>query len=143
MRRCLIALLVALCGPALALQEGITPAGHRYATGGVSAAEQAQLRARPREFTLWVVTVARRSGAWLSDVQVTVSDARHQVVFDGSLDGPWLLLDLPDGRYDVQARLGSQWQTRATLVHAGQRQQEVFRFDVASDVLPPAERSAP
>jgi hypothetical protein len=132
------------CGNALATQEGTTAAGYHFATGGVSSTERAELRARRGEFTLWISTAARRSGALLGDVQVTVSDARHRVVYEGPLDGPWLLLDLPAGRYDVQARIAGQWQTRVVMLQDHGLQQTVFQFDIQSDVLPPGDdRRAP
>jgi len=128
---------------AFALQEGTTPSGSRYVSGGVSDRELADMQARRGQFSLWIVTAARKSGAWLSGVRVTVTDVRHRVVFDGTLDGPWLMLDLPLGRYDVEARMPAEWQTRVTTIHPGDHHQAVFYFDVDADVLPPAERRSP
>jgi hypothetical protein len=129
---------IACCSAAFALQEGTTPAGRRYASGGVSDAEQATLQARRGQYSLWIATAARKSGAWMSDVQVTIIDAQDRVVFNGTLDGPWLLLDLPLGRYDVVARSGGQMQRSVTTIHPGDHHETVIYFEVDADVLPPA-----
>jgi glucose/arabinose dehydrogenase len=124
------------CGAASALQQGITPEGRLFVTGGVSDSEAAALQSRRSEFSLWIVTAARRSGAYLADARVTItSEARQRVVFDGSLDGPWLMVDLPLGRYIVEARSSGQVQRQVTTIHAGDHHQMVFHFDTGDEVL--------
>ena len=127
----------ALClfGSAQAMQEGATAAGLRYVSGGVSDSEQASLHAQRKRFSLWVITAAKKSGAYLSDVRVKVTDSQQHVVFDAPLDGPWLLIDLPLGRYSMEARLNGATQQRVTTIHPGDHHQAFFYFDVDADVL--------
>ncbi|HEX6362585.1 MAG TPA: carboxypeptidase regulatory-like domain-containing protein [Albitalea sp.] len=131
---------VLACGAAWAAQEGVTPAGVRYLSGGVSEEEAAVLQSRRGEYTLWVVAAARGSGAYLADVAVRIVDAKGSTVFEGVTDGPWLMVDLPLGRYVVEARLGDETLRRTTTIHAGDHHQAVFHFDVDVDVRPAAER---
>lgn len=126
------------CGAAFALQQGVTAEGRLFVTGGVSDSEVAVLQSRRSEFSLWVVTAARRSGAYLADARVTItSEPRQRVVFDGSLDGPWLMVDLPLGRYIVEARSNGQVLKQVTTIHAGDHHQIVFHFETGDEVLGP------
>ena len=68
---------------------------------------------------MWVITAAKKSGAYLADVQVKVTDSQQRVVFEAPLDGPWLMIDLPLGRYVVEARLNGETQQRVTTIHPG------------------------
>lgn len=43
------------------------------------------------------------SGAYVSDVHVVVADAEGQQLVNTVTEGPWLILDLPDGEYSVRA----------------------------------------
>lgn len=131
--------VLSLPGPVRAVQQGITPEGRLFATGGVTEEERAPLLSRRREFSLWIVTATTRSGDYLADTRVTITEeARRRAVFDSVLDGPWLMVDLPLGRYVVEARWNGQVRRQATTIHAGDHHQIVFRFDAADDaVLPP------
>lgn len=130
---CLLVAAVMLAGSAHGLEEGVTAQGRPYVSGGVADGEQSALHAQRERFTLWVVTAARKSGAYLADVQVKVTDSQQRVVFDAPLEGPWLLIDLPLGRYEVEARLGGEMQRLVTTIHPGDRHQAFFYFDVDVD----------
>lgn len=111
-------------------------AGTRAVSGGVSLEERSALEARREAYNLWVITAARKSGAYMAQVRVKVSDAQQRVVFDGELEGPWLFIDLPLGRYLIEARMGDQVQHRSSTIHPGDHHQAVFYFDVDADVAP-------
>jgi hypothetical protein len=133
---CLLALEMCCHAGVGAAEEGMTNQGRRYVSGGVSEEERVLLHAQRERYSLWIVTAARGSGAYLSDERVKVADSDQRVVFDASLDGPWLLIDLPPGRYAVEAHFGSETQRQATTVHPGDHHQTFLRFDVDADVLP-------
>lgn len=140
--RLLAALALALNVPAFGTETGTTPQGWSYVSGGVGSDELQALHARREQFSLWVVTAARPSGAYLADVQAMVSDAGHQVVFDHRLAGPWLFINLAPGRYEIEASHKGETQTKTTTIHPGDHHQMLFYFNVAADVLPPAQRPA-
>ena len=75
-----------------------------------------------------------------ADVKVTVRDAQKRVVFDDTLDGPWLFLQLPQGRYDVQARWADETLQQITTVHPGDHHQAFFYFNVPDRVSPESRR---
>ncbi len=125
------------CGDAVAAQEGVTAEGRVFVTGGVSDSEQLALRSQRERFSLWVVTAAKGTGAYLSDVRIKVTDSQQRVLFDAALDGPWLMIDLPLGRYTVEADLAGRKQQHVTTIHPGDHHQAFFYFDVDADVSPP------
>ncbi len=121
-------------GLACANDRGQTSAGWSYVSGGVTYEEQVELHAGRHAYSLWVVTAARKSGAYLADVRVHVRDAAQHEVFDRALDGPWLFLDLPPGAYTIEAVLGGQTQRGRTTIHRGDHHQLFLYFDVDEQV---------
>lgn len=127
-------LVFALAGPAAALRVGTTAQGIGWQAGGVTVEERSTMQLTASSYTLWVVTAAAKSGAFLADVQITIRDEGGTAVFDHRVGGPWLYVDLPPGRYTVQARLGGVEQQRSTTVRRGDHHQMVFRFETGDEV---------
>lgn len=121
---------------ALALDEGHTEQGVHYLSGGVSLEERDALQAERGKHSLWVIVALAGSGAFTGDTQVSIRDAAGKTVFDGVLDGPWLFIDLPVGRYSIEARAGSVRQRGQTHIHAGDHHQVILRLPAA-----PSDRS--
>ncbi len=126
--------LVVGSASALATQAGKTPLGVAYVSGGVSYEELRALHERRDAYSLWVITAASKSGAHLANVLVTVRDSAQNVVFNRRLDGPWLFIDLPLGRYQVEAAMNGTAQQRTTTIHAGDHHQLFFYFDTGDEV---------
>lgn len=116
--------------------RGKTLAGTEYVTGGVTVAELLDLQGERDKYSLWVTTAAVRSGAHLSDVTLRIVDARKQVVLDTLMIGPWLMVDLPLGRYTVEAKFKDQTFQRVTQIHRDDRHQVMIYFDVPAEVSP-------
>lgn len=96
---CAVALLSALVSQgSQAAVSGQTLLGTASWSGGSTYEELVDMHRQRKKFSLWVVTAALKSGAHMADVKVTVRDAQKRVVFDDTLDGPWLFLQLPQGR---------------------------------------------
>ena len=86
--------------------------------------------ARVRDnFALAVVVAAKGSGAYVADAHLRIRDERQRVVFDRLLGGPWLLIDLPLGRFTVEASYRGELQSRATTIHPGDHHMLVFHFE--------------
>lgn len=135
--RTALALGLALCtASASAIQAGKTAQGLSYVSGGVSHSELATLHEGRERYSLWVVTAASKSGAHLAEVQVTIRDDRQRVAFEGRLDGPWLFIDLPLGRYQVEAALEGKTQKHVTTIHPHDHHQVFFYFDTGDEVNP-------
>lgn len=137
----LVVIGVAATSVALAATRATTSQGRALVSGGVGFAERQALHARRDDFSLWLVTAATRTGAFLSDVRVKISDAEQRTVYEGRLDGPWLFIDLALGRYTIEASFNGQTQRRVTTIHPGDKHQAFFYFDVPAEVSP--ERPGP
>jgi hypothetical protein len=134
-----VAIALAVLAPTAALERGTTDDGRRYASGGIGRGERDELAQMRGDYSLRVATAARGSGAYLAAVEVTITDQAGTRVFRRELDGPLLLIDLPPGRYTVEAALGSQVRRAQTRIAASERREIYFYFDVAAEVLPKGE----
>lgn len=73
-----------------------------FVSGGIGNEEQKVLKAVEDKFTLKLVS-AMKSGAYLSDIDVTVRDMDGNIVVQGKSDGPWFYTRLEPGTYKVEA----------------------------------------
>lgn len=121
---------------ATAATQGQSPQGWAFIDGGIGQTETEGMEADRSKYSLWVMTAGRKSGAFLADVEVTIVDSKGEEVFQRRLEGPWLMIDLPLGRYEVRSRYGQEAQTRVTTIHPGDHHQIVFYFNVEAEVLP-------
>jgi len=119
-----------------------TPDGHAFLSGGVSLEDRAEMEKVKTDYSLWVSTVARPSGAWLAEVKLQITDLKDsRVVVDRVLEGPWFMVSLPAGRYEVrgtftaQGATNAQAQTQTVVVGQGLRQ-AILRFDSRAIVSP-------
>lgn len=122
-----------------------TAAGYRLMSGGVTAEDRALMQAERSGYSLWVSTVARPSGAYLADVELQVDSLAgpagvHTRVLQRQLEGPWLLLALPAGSYEITGRYrdaadqpAQTLTQRVTIARQGQRE-AVLRFSSVADV---------
>jgi len=132
-----IALLLALAWslqPAAAMLRGTTDLGVPFVSGGVGTEEVATLSDERKRYSLAILTAARGSGAFLADVRIRISDEHSTLVLDTVMDGPWLLVDLPAGRYQVEASAKSVMQKKFVTFSAGDHRQTVFYFDAPGQV---------
>jgi hypothetical protein len=111
------------------LFEGRTAQDRRFLAGGVGLDESEQMKAAAREFPLTVV-VATKSGAYLADTHIRIADATGRTVLDAQLDSPYLLVDLTQGRYRVEATHEGEKRQQTVEIAANTRARLVFSFDV-------------
>lgn len=77
--------------------------GVSYITGGIGTDEVREFRAAAKKYNLRM-TFASKAGNYLSDVDVTISDAGGRPVLAVRTEGPFLFVRLPAGRYRVSAQ---------------------------------------
>ena len=141
MKQLMLALAVAASFPAMALDRGTNGQGRSYVSGGVTPDEVAMINSEKGRYPLSILTAAR-TGAYLSDVRIQIIDDRSNVVLDTVMDGPWLLADLPPGRYQVQATDNATVKRMPVSLRAGEHRQTAFYFDTNDDVEKPTAASA-
>jgi hypothetical protein len=128
---------LALTGvPAHALVRGTTDSGHSYVSGGIGSDEVATINAERRRYGMAILTAATGTGAFLSDVHIRITDEHAAPVLETQMDGPWLLVDLPPGRYTIEAGLDGQVKKTTVPLGAGAHQQATFYFDTHDEVQP-------
>lgn len=98
----------------------------RYVCGGVGAEESNAMRAAMKDHPLSLL-FARPGGAYLADVQVTVKDAQGGTALAMRTDGPVCLVDLPAGRYTVEAESEGVVKTQVVSLGEGSKVAD-FRF---------------
>ena len=133
--------LAACLTPLQAAERGVTPGGIAYVSGGVAEVEEEDLVAQRKNFSFWLTTASKGSGAFLADVRVRVLDERtRQLVLEHTLDGPWLFANLPPGRYRVEASYREfadnkeQTLRRSTTIQKGSLRQMLLYFDTSDRV---------
>lgn len=90
-------------------------AGVPYVSGGVGEESIDRLNAIVGKFNLKLV-FALKSGAYLNDVRVTITDASGKALVDATSKGPWFLTKLPAGNYHIVASFEGKAITRQITV---------------------------
>lgn len=73
------------------------------------------------------------SGPYLANIAVTLTDASGRQVAEQIVNGPWLILNLPDGKYTVTATRISSGERQRVSFEAGDSGQEIaLMFSAAS-----------
>ncbi|WP_148715137.1 carboxypeptidase-like regulatory domain-containing protein [Chitinolyticbacter meiyuanensis] len=88
----------------------------RFVSGGVGDEELAALQAVKPQYNLQLMTT-EKSGGYLAGVKVTIQDGKGQTVLDTVTTGPYLFVQLPDGRYQLSADYDGKVVKRAVGVH--------------------------
>lgn len=107
---CAVALISFSSPVAVALTTN-TANGISYLTGGVTLDERQEMADQRKNFSL-LLKLAAKSGKYLGDSSVTVTNAKNAVLFEGTTDGPWLFMNLPAGNYKVTVKNGDVSQSQ-------------------------------
>ena len=135
--RVTLALVTALAAfPAASMNEGRTSQDRPFVSGGVDEAEIADIRTKQPFFALSLLTAAKGSGAYLAGVRVRILDGKGQSVVETEMDGPYLLVDLQPGKYQLEAVNEGETQKRALAIAEGRQQRLVIYFKSDADVSP-------
>lgn len=126
--------------PALATVDGRTTQDRPFVSGGVSQDELADLRTKQPFFSLSLLTAAKGSGAHLAGVRVRIVDAAGKPVLETEMDGPYLLVDLLPGRYQLEAVNEGETQKRTLTLREGNPQRVVLYFKSDAEVSPDLKR---
>ncbi len=98
-------------------------------TGGVGQTEREELLERAAEYDLFVSFAGQETGAYVSNVRVTLTSRALEHPIEVTTNGPLLLADLPEGSYTMVAALpGWKARTREVKIERGEQQQLWITF---------------
>ena len=121
----------AAAGSALSAQDQIMTSGQvTFASGGVGDDSLQRMEALSKDVNLKVI-FALKTGNYLADVAVVISDARGGKVLETVSEGPWFLARLPPGKYQFTATYESESFTRTTTIPASGQRGLIFRWERA------------
>lgn len=98
-----------------------------YVSGGVGTTSIDHLSSIARDFNLKLV-FALKSGDYVSGVNVTIADAAGKQLLDTTSEGPWFLVKLPAGNYQVAATFAGKAEKRTIAVGTEKLKTVDFRW---------------
>ena len=98
-----------------------------YVSGGVGTDSIDRLNSLAGDFNLKLV-FALKSGAYVSDVRVAITDAAGKTLLDTTSEGPWFLTRLPVGKYQIVATFAGNAEKRTIAVGAEKLKTIDFRW---------------
>ena len=134
---------IALCSVILALPPAAATAGDMpsprtagaitYLTGGVGRREADAIRQVAHYYPLELefLLKATPNDEYLSGVRVRIRDAQQKLVLNVTAEGPFLLANLPAGRYTVSAERNGRIEERSVEVVHDHHQHILFEWQNA------------
>jgi hypothetical protein len=98
-----LALAVCLTSPALLAAQPKEQNGISYINGGVGHDEQDAMRALRADYNLRLTFATQQTGAYRSDVQLDITDAKGASLLSVANTGPMFFAKLPAGTYRISA----------------------------------------
>lgn len=124
----LIGVMLLSMGNAQSADAGVqTTGGVSYVSGGVGDDSIAKLESLAKDFNLKLV-FALQSGNYVSDVKVVIADAKGKTLLDATSAGPWFLVKLPAGNYQIVATFEGKAVKRSVTVSKAKLQTVDFRW---------------
>ena len=111
--------------PAQANQGGVP-----YVSGGIGSDESAALKAQFPKYAMALTFTKVQGGknVFLASVPVKIVDSSGVTVLDVTTDGPYLLVDVPPGTYEVIASNDGNEQRAKLQVTAGRNSERAFAW---------------
>lgn len=118
-------LCVSMLTQAALLRLKLDVHGVTYVTGGIGAEEMEEINAYKKQFKLYFVFSEGKAGRLVDDVNISIMNNSNEVLFNLKHAAPRLLLNLPTGKYQVQASyLGHQ--QRLVFEHNEEKPQRII-----------------
>ncbi|HYA76606.1 MAG TPA: carboxypeptidase-like regulatory domain-containing protein [Burkholderiaceae bacterium] len=137
---CVVAGLATLAAPAFAATMQLPPEQHEgsvsYLTGGIGEG-QAKLFEHAIAKHRLAIELLQHSGKYeefTADAMIRITDQHGHMVLNARAGGPFMLVDLPPGRYSIEATLKNVTLKKPeTFVTKGQVARATFEFPAHTD----------
>ena len=92
--------------------------GISYISGGVGEEESQAILAEAKQWPvlLELSQLENGRGVWIFGAKIKILNANNQVVFDAKADGPYMLINLPTGDYQLEGTYEEKVQKRSLAV---------------------------
>jgi hypothetical protein len=122
--------LAAACSVQTAFADVALPAMHQsgniaYLSGGIGSDQSSAIKRVMHRYPLTLEFVGKR-GDYLADVPVRITDMHGATLLKTQANGPFMLLQLPDGHYQVSASYDGNTLHRDVTIGSGTRAHEMF-----------------
>ena len=118
-----------LAAPTPKEQNGIS-----YVNGGVGQEEQSAMRAQRTDYNLLLTFATKQSGAYRSDVQLDIMDAKGTTLLSAPNSGPMFYARLPAGTYRISAAAEGKVFKRSVKIDAAPKEMTLhWENDSADD----------
>lgn len=101
-----------------------------YISGGICISGVNQMKGLAKDFPLEVVLVEKAEGStkenYIADVKVKIKDAKDNLILDVVTDGPFLLVNLPNGNYQIMADFHNVVKSRKVKINKNKHERIVF-----------------
>ena len=94
--------------------------GISYITVGVGEGETVAILAEAKQWPLLLEMsqIENGRGVWIFGATIKITSNTKQVVFDAQADGPYVLINLSPGQYQIEASYQGVVQKRSVLIQA-------------------------
>lgn len=108
----------------------ITTGEVSYVSGGICIGGVNQMKSMAKDFPLEIVLVEKsdeyEKENYIADVKVKINDASDNLILDVVTEGPFLLVDLPNGNYQITAEYHNVVKSRRVKINKNKHERVVF-----------------
>jgi hypothetical protein len=118
---------------AVSLPQEMTQGSIHYLTGGTSSDEASAFKEAMQSYPLAIELAEKQASskhdAYTADAQIRITDNAGKSIFSARAKGPFMLVQLPPGRYSLSATLNHHTLTRSdVMIELGKTARETFVF---------------
>ena len=94
--------------------------GISYISGGVGEEESQAILAEAKQWPLLLELsqLENGRGVWIFGAKIKILNTNNQLAFDAQADGPYILINLPVGQYQIEATYQGVMQRKAINIQA-------------------------
>lgn len=94
--------------------------GISYISGGVGEEESQAILAEAKQWPvlLELSQLENGRGAWIFGAKIKILNSKNQVIFDAQADGPYILINLATGQYQIEASYQGVVQKKSLSIQA-------------------------
>lgn len=98
--------------------------GISYVSGGVGAEESQAILDEAKQWPLLLELsqLEKGRGVWIFGAMIQIQNAQNQIIFEASANGPYMLINLPAGDYQIAASYKGVVQRKSVSVKSATSQ---------------------